>query len=170
MPWILVQTKSYVHPPRVESLFPPALWNCCTQALHACICTCVLSHFSHVQLFVTPWTVARQAPLSMGFSRQEYWSGLPCPPPGLLAFKTKCSGGFFSQCQAPRLGNLMWNSEPSLLWEKLCDITIFQFVGHPPGQLEKEMATHSGILAWRIPGTDEPGGLPSMGSGRVGHN
>ena len=32
----------------------------------------------------TPWTVARQAPLSMGFSRQEYWSGLPCPPPGDL--------------------------------------------------------------------------------------
>ena len=34
-----------------------------------------------VQLFVTPWTVARQAPLSMGFSRQEYWSRLPFPPP-----------------------------------------------------------------------------------------
>ena len=31
---------------------------------------------------VTPWTVARQAPLSMGFPRQEYWSGFPCPPPG----------------------------------------------------------------------------------------
>ena len=45
---------------------------------------CVLSLFSHVQLFVTPWTVACQAPLSMGFSRQEYWSGLPCPPPGDL--------------------------------------------------------------------------------------
>ena len=44
----------------------------------------MLSHFGHVQLFVTPWTVARQAPLSMGFSRQEYWSGLPCPPPDLL--------------------------------------------------------------------------------------
>ena len=42
---------------------------------------CVLSHFSRVQPFVTPWTVARQAPLSVGFSRQEYWSGLPCPPP-----------------------------------------------------------------------------------------
>ena len=39
---------------------------------------------SRVQLFVTPWTVACQAPLSMGFSRQEYWSGLPCPPPGDL--------------------------------------------------------------------------------------
>ena len=35
---------------------------------------------SHVWLFVTPWTVARQAPLSMGFSRQEYWCGLPCSP------------------------------------------------------------------------------------------
>ena len=37
--------------------------------------------FSRVGLCVTPWTVARQAPLSMGFSRQEYWSGLLCPPP-----------------------------------------------------------------------------------------
>ena len=36
--------------------------------------------------------------------------------------------------------------------------------------LEKEMATHSSVLAWRIPGTVEPGGLPSMGSHRVGHN
>ena len=42
----------------------------------------VLSHCSHVRFFVIPWTVAHQAPLSMGFSRQEYWSGLPCPPPG----------------------------------------------------------------------------------------
>ena len=39
---------------------------------------------SHVWLFVTQWTVARQASLFMGFSRQEYWSGLPCPPPGDL--------------------------------------------------------------------------------------
>ena len=39
---------------------------------------------SHIRLFVTPWTVAHQAPLSMGFSRQEYCSGLPCPPPGNL--------------------------------------------------------------------------------------
>ena len=39
---------------------------------------------SVVQLFVTPWAVAHQAPLPVGFSRQEYWSGLPCPPPGDL--------------------------------------------------------------------------------------
>ena len=37
----------------------------------------LLSHFSHFRLFVTLWTVVHQAPLSMGFSRQQYWSGLP---------------------------------------------------------------------------------------------
>ena len=42
----------------------------------------LLSHFSHLRLFVTLWTVAHQVPLSMGFSRQVYWSGLSCPPPG----------------------------------------------------------------------------------------
>ena len=45
---------------------------------------CVLRRFSRVQLFATLWTVARQAPLSMGFSGPEHWSGLPCPPPGDL--------------------------------------------------------------------------------------
>ena len=44
----------------------------------------MLSHFSCVWLCATPWTVARQAPLSMGFSRQEYWSRLLCPPSGDL--------------------------------------------------------------------------------------
>ena len=44
----------------------------------------LLSCFSHVRLFVTRWAVARQAPLSMGIPQQEYWSRLPCPPPGRL--------------------------------------------------------------------------------------
>ena len=43
-----------------------------------------LKLLSHVQLFMTPWTVAYQAPLSMGFFRQGYWSGLPFPSPGNL--------------------------------------------------------------------------------------
>ena len=43
--------------------------------------SCVLSHFSRVQLFVAIWTVACQTPLSIGFSRQEYWNGLPFPSP-----------------------------------------------------------------------------------------
>ena len=49
-----------------------------TDTVHACM----LSHFSRVWLFATLWTIAHQPPLSMGFSRQEYWSGLPFPPPG----------------------------------------------------------------------------------------
>ena len=43
---------------------------------------CVRLVFSYVRFCETQWTIARQAPLSMGFSRQEYWSGLPSPPPG----------------------------------------------------------------------------------------
>ena len=65
----------------------------------------VLSRFSHVSLFATPWTIPRQAPLSMGFSRQEYWSGLPRPPPEDLphsgiepaSLRTPAlAGGFFT--------------------------------------------------------------------------
>ena len=48
------------------------------------VCGCMLSHFSDVRLFATLHTVARQASLSRGFFRQEYWSGLPCPSPGDL--------------------------------------------------------------------------------------
>ena len=76
------------------------LWN-----FKMYICAHMLSHFSHVRLCVTPWTVARQAPLPMGFSRQEHWCGLLCPPPGDLpdpgikpVYLTTpaLAGGFFS--------------------------------------------------------------------------
>ena len=65
----------------------------------------VLSHCSHVWLFATLWTIAHQAPLSMGFSRQEYWSGLSCSPPGDLPnpgikpaslMSPALAGGFFT--------------------------------------------------------------------------
>ena len=72
-----------------------------------------------------------------------------------------------------------WMEEPGLLqsmetavhgvaksWARLIDFT-FTFHFH---SLEKGMATHSSILAWRIPGTEEPSGLPSMGLHRVGHD
>ena len=49
------------------------------QLYTVCVCVCALSHFSNVRLFATPWTIAHQVSLSMGFSRQEYWSELPCP-------------------------------------------------------------------------------------------
>ena len=68
------------------------------------------SHFSRVWLCATLWTVAHQAPLCMGFSRQEYWGGLPCPPPGDLPnpgiesvslMSPGLAGGFFIT-SAPR--------------------------------------------------------------------
>ena len=66
---------------------------------------CLLSRFSHVGFFATLWIVAHQSPLSMGFSRQEYWSGLPCSPPGDLPdpgikptslMSPAMAGGFFT--------------------------------------------------------------------------
>ena len=90
-----------------------------------------MKSLSHVGLFATPWTVAYQVPPSMGFSRQECWSGLPLP----------------SQKRETQV--------QSLGWEDL---------------LEKEMATHSSSLAWKIAQTEEPGRLQSMGWERVGHD
>ena len=103
------------------------------------------SHFSRVQLFATPWTVARQAPLSMGFSRQESWSGLPCPPPGDLpdtgtetAFlmSRALMDGFFRTSlvaqMVKRLSTMRGTWVPSLGWED---------------SLETEMATHFSTLA-----------------------
>ena len=76
-------------------------WLCCRPFAGAC----VLSRFSHVQLFASLWPIACQAPLSMGFSRQDYWSGLPYAPAGDLSdpgiepisvMSPVLSGGFFT--------------------------------------------------------------------------
>ena len=84
---------------------------CCSTSGHyrSCVlealCVCMLSPFSHVHLFAILWTVALQAPLSTGFSRHEYWSVLPCPPPGDLPdsgiesasiMSPALAGGFFT--------------------------------------------------------------------------
>ena len=53
-----------------------------TVFLRVCVCVCVCELLSYVRLFAKPWTIAYQAPLSMEFSRQEYWSELPFPSPG----------------------------------------------------------------------------------------
>ena len=76
----------------------------------------MLSHFSRVRLFATLWTVAHQAPLSMRFSRQEYWSGLPCPPPA----DTLINPGFENQGSFPVLVEGRGHCIPlSLLVERL---------------------------------------------------
>ena len=72
----------------------------------------VHSHFSCVRLFVTPWTVAHQVPLSVGFSRPEFWSELPFPSPGALSdpriepkfpASPTLAGGFFLTTEPPVL-------------------------------------------------------------------
>ena len=72
-------------------------------------CACMLSRFSRVRLFATLWAVASQAPLSMGFSRQEYWSGLPYPPPGNFPYSG--TEPVSLMCPALQAGSL--SSEPS---------------------------------------------------------
>ena len=67
--------------PEAPSKLP---WSLPSWSWVTCVHACVLSRFRCVQLFVALWTVAHQAPLFMGFSRQVYWSELPCPPPGDL--------------------------------------------------------------------------------------
>ena len=78
--------KTHFHPP----LISPYIFVVVAQSL------------SRVQLFVSPWTIIRQAPLSMGFPRQEYWSGLPfptpgdCPNPGIKSASPALAGRFFT--------------------------------------------------------------------------
>ena len=90
---------------------------------YACI-----SHFSCVQLFVTLWTVAGQAPLSMGFSRQECWSGLPCPASGDLP-----DPGIEPMClTSPALTG--WFFTTSTAWEihKYVHILLILWTTHTP--------------------------------------
>ena len=84
-----------------EKLFPQVTGPCLALWYEACVCMSAQS-LSRVQLFATPWTVACQAPLSMGFPRQEYWSGLPflspgdLPNPGIKPVSPALASGFFT--------------------------------------------------------------------------
>ena len=102
---------------------------------------------------MTPWTAASQAPLSMGFSRQEHWSRVPLPSPGALPTQESNPG-------------LLHCRRIFLLTELQGKPLLHFFSFH----LEKAMAPHSSTLAWKIPWTEEPGRLQSMGSLRVGHD
>ena len=77
--------KKYLHNPdnhdRVITHLEPDILEC---EVKCALGKVKVKSLSHVQLFATPWTVAYHAPLTMGFSRQEYWNGLPFPSPGDL--------------------------------------------------------------------------------------
>ena len=94
-----------------------------------------MSDFSGIQLFVTPWTVSCQAPLSMGFSRQEYWSKLPFPPPGDLPdpgtepmslMSPALAGGFFTTSATWEA--TIYESEVYVTMEKLLNLSESQFL------------------------------------------
>ena len=76
---------------------------------------------------------------------------------------------FQCSCLENPMGGGAWEAAVHGVAEGRTRLSDFTFTLHFHA-LEKEMATHSGVLAWRIPGTGEPGGLPSMGSHRVGHD
>ena len=136
-----------------------------------------IKSLSHVQLFANPWTVAHQPSLYMGFSRQEYWSGLPFPSPGHLPDRgiqprsptfqrdaltaSTCNSG--DPGLIPGLGRSLgegigyplsyfWASRVAQLVTNLPAMreTWVRSVGWED-PLEKKMASHSSILAWKIP-------------------
>ena len=102
-------------------------------SLASCVRACC--HFSRFWLFVTPWTVDCQAPLSMEFSRQEYWSGLPCPPPGdLLTQDRTCiscisciAGRFFTPWST---GEALSSSLNSTIWHLCWEAFVGAFPGN----------------------------------------
>ena len=102
---------------------------------------------SHVWLLATPWTAAHQAPTSMGFSRQEYRSGVPLPSPFTIVLMA--------------IAVLTFCGWVTILNSKLL-VSI--------KLTEKAMAPHSSTLAWKIPWTEEPGRLQSTGWLRVRHD
>ena len=133
---------------------PPSLQAC------RCLLQCMKGKvkgksLSRVQLLATPWTAAHQAPPSMGFSRQEYWSGVPSPSPlsvsraCLMSGETNDARGFPGGSVVKNQPAMQETQVQSLSWED---------------SLEEETATHSSILAWEIPWTEKPGGLQSTES------
>ena len=86
-----------------------------------CACVCVPSRFSRVQFFATLWTVTHQAPPSMGFSRQEYWSGLPFPSPGDLPHPGMEPAFLVSPALAGKFFTTVPPGNPRII-EKLCQM------------------------------------------------
>ena len=115
----------------------------------------MLHHFSRVQLCETIWTVVCQAPLSMGFPRQEYWSGLPFPYPGDLSkpgiepepvMSPAGAGGFFTTSATPKKGY-----SPRFIMVR--DVARASLIA----QLVKNSACNTGDLS-SIPGSGRPPG------------
>ena len=126
-----------------------------------------------------PTDYTHQACLSTGSSRQEYWSGLPCPPEGIFPTQgsNPCLLCLLEKAMATHSSTpawkIPWTEEPDRLQSMgsrrighdwATSLSLFTFMHWR----RKWQPTR--VLAWKIPETAEPGGLPCMGSHRVGHN
>ena len=109
----------------------------------------IVQSLSRVRIFVTPWTAVCQAPLSLGFSRQEYLSGLPCPPPGDLP-----NSGIKPSIMSPALAgrffitSTIWEA-PYIVYYKICNhhilFTLFLCDGHI-GDLKHPATTNKTVM------------------------
>ena len=148
---------------------------------------------SRVRSFVTPWTAARQAPLSMGFSKQQYWSRLPFPSPGHLpnpgikprsptlqadTFTIWATREVPVKREVKRKGEKERYTHLNAEFQRIVRRDKKAFFSDRCKEIEennrmrktrdlfmeKAMATCSSILAWKISWTEKPGRLESMGS------
>ena len=146
---------------------------------------CVPPSLSHVWPLAIPQAIACQAPLSMGFPRQEYWSGLRFPSPriyNILEMRSLTVASIWASVRifyimtftilylmsAFLLGQASPVAQMVKRLSAMQETRAWSLGREDP--LEKEMAAHSSILAWKIPWMAEPGRLPSTGLQRVGHN
>ena len=148
-----------------------------THKINFCRHVCVRSYFSHVWLFATLFTIARQAPLSMGFSKQQHWNGLPCPPEGDLPdprMKPSLLGLLHWQANSLPLNHLLltykvlfvgYRGEVEICGDlcsvfhnishKVCPTVTFHRLKAPQVQRSPHReASHPGaflVFAWKIP-------------------
>ena len=119
-----------------------------------------MKSLSHVRLLVTPWTAAYQAPESMGFAREEYWSGVPLPSPGSNFNEMRETSAMINRSL---LYYVEYHRE---LVETVIDLRhlfCWYVIHFSPQLFTMVMAPHSSTLAWKIPWTEKPGRLQSWG-------
>ena len=150
---------------------------------------CPISHWGFVgpasKFYFSLWSVSTYFPFSsqaLILKYPELWAPSQNLPPENSVFDTIIGDDYrrmfwfssiidyylYSCLENPMDGGAWWAAVHGVTKSRIW-LSVFTFTFHFHA-LEKEMATHSSVIAWRIPGTGEPGGLPSMGSHRVGHH
>ena len=106
---------------------------------------------SRVRLLATPWTAAHQAPPSMGFSRQEYWSGVPLPSPGELlrcTFKSRGVHSWYAMCRAPT--KEAWGEQGPVLKSPLVNNQLVKSVVKSVISVASESLANANFKDWQV--------------------